>query len=113
MSASPQQDERYERLRKFRESYFFTSPVNISKLAADGMIVVIDLEEQLREAEARLRHLETYIKVDAEQAQAPLRALVGRLAELFDLRRRSVISQREFDDKAGKCATDLETALRR
>jgi hypothetical protein len=41
---------RAQRLAKFRADYFSTPPTEISQLAADAMIVVIDLEAQLREA---------------------------------------------------------------
>ena len=40
---------RIERLDKFKLDYFNTPPEEISQLAADAMIVVIDLEASLRE----------------------------------------------------------------
>lgn len=48
-------NDRIARLRKFREEYFATAPADISQLAADAMIVVVDLETTVDRLTAALR----------------------------------------------------------
>lgn len=52
------QQDRQKRLEAFRQSYFNTPPNDISQLAADAMIVVIDLEAERRELLAPQRTAE-------------------------------------------------------
>lgn len=76
---------RAERFVAFKRAYFSTLPADISQLAADAMIVVIDLEAQLREAEA---------------ARAPLLALIEQWRK-----------ENQWGDR--RRAAELEAALRR
>lgn len=54
MSQTPEQ----ERLSKFRADYFCAAPTDISQLAADGMIVVVDCEAELAALRAEVETLQ-------------------------------------------------------
>ena len=69
--------EREDRLQKFKSDYSTTNPSNISQLAADGMIVVIDLEQQLtdlrNQTNEEVQHLQRQIVFASQpQRQCPV-----------------------------------------